>query len=140
MIDNEMLERFWKKVDKTSTGCWEWKGWRNSDGYGFFRYFNKKEIQAHRFSAKHIGGMNIDGMVVCHSCDNPGCVNPNHLFPGTQQDNIKDMHKKGRNYSHAIQTPIGIFSSQAAAARAYKVDPTTIKNWLRLQPNDFKRI
>ena len=59
MIDI-LIERFYKKIDKQPNGCWQWQGWKNGDGYGFFRYFNKKEIQAHRFSAKHLAGLNIE--------------------------------------------------------------------------------
>jgi len=91
------IERFKKKYTIADNGCWEWTGWKNHDGYGFFRYLNKKEIQAHRFSAKHLAGQDITNKVVCHKCDNPGCVNPEHLFVGTQSDNVRDMHIKKRH-------------------------------------------
>jgi len=136
----EYLNRFKKKYLVSSTGCWEWTGWKNHDGYGFFRYLNKKDIQAHRFSAKHLAGLDIDNKVVCHRCDNPGCVNPDHLFTGTQTDNVKDMERKGRRHSNAIQTPLGIFPSQLAAAKAHGVDPTTIVNRLRKQAEDYQRL
>ena len=143
MID-QYIQRFNKKYTVADNGCWQWTGWKNHDGYGFFRYFEKKDIQAHRFSAKHLAGLDIDGQVVCHSCDNPSCVNPNHLFTGSQADNIKDAISKGRHKTPAeskkVQTPLGQFDSQAAAARAYKVDATTIRNWLRLKTDQFRRL
>ena len=89
------MKRFWDKVDK-SGDCWEWTASKRFGGYGEFRYKGKK-IQAHR-AALIIGGVDIpSGMVVMHSCDNPGCVNPDHLSIGTQADNIRDMCLKGRN-------------------------------------------
>lgn len=89
------IDDFWKRVDKTTTtGCWEWHGGRAKDGYGSFK-MNKQWMQTHRWSML-FAGHNIKDKVVMHKCDNPGCVNPAHLSLGTQQDNIKDMHAKGR--------------------------------------------
>ena len=88
-----MLTRFWNKVDK-SGACWEWTASKDKDGYGLF-HFNRKQVRAHRFA---FGLDNIPkGMAVCHTCDNPGCVNPDHLFLGTNLDNTQDMISKGRN-------------------------------------------
>jgi hypothetical protein len=139
----EYLNRFEKKYIVKHNGCWEWQGWKNHDGYGFFRYFNKRDIQAHRFSARHLGGQDIDGKVVCHRCDNPGCVNPDHLFTGSQTDNVYDCISKKRHKtpsaSIGVETPLGTFPSKSAAARAHKVDIGTISNWLRKKSDDFKR-
>jgi hypothetical protein len=140
----DYLDRFKKKYTVQANGCWQWTGWKNHDGYGFFRYLNKRDIQAHRFSAQHLAGLDIDGKVVCHRCDNPGCVNPAHLFAGSQADNINDAINKGRHFeikrSHPIKTPLGIFPSITKAAKAHKVDPTTMCNWLRKKSADFQRI
>lgn len=88
------MDRFWNKVDKKN-GCWTWKGYLDKDGYGNF-LFNGKLIRAHRFSwiLEH-GEISDKKLYVCHHCDNPPCVRPDHLFLGTNQDNMLDMIKKG---------------------------------------------
>lgn len=96
-------ERFWEKVEK-SDGCWEWKGVVNEKGYGVINRGRGGEgnILAHRLSWElHHGaipeGEGYHGICVLHKCDNPSCVNPDHLFIGTNQDNIDDMVKKQRH-------------------------------------------
>ena len=90
-----LLEKFFEKVEKQQSGCWEWQGLTDNNGYGRFN-FDGKQSSAHRFSAKYLGNSIIDKMIVCHKCDNPGCVNPDHLFVGTIQDNKNDQIRKGR--------------------------------------------
>jgi len=87
------IDRFWTKVDKTGS-CWEWKKLLDKKGYGLITVKNKT-IYAHRFSAL-IAGLNITDKFVCHRCDNPKCVNPDHLFVGTLQDNKNDEISKSR--------------------------------------------
>lgn len=105
-ITNKTIHRFWKHVDKESaTPCWLWigAGHKSKQKYGVFS-FNVKPIGAHRFSFMlHFGEIPL-GLGVCHTCDNHICVNPEHLFLGTQDDNMKDMVKKGRS-SHSARTP-----------------------------------
>ena len=86
----------------TPTGCWEWNGPRNKAGYGSYRrdLFQvpyKEAVQlAHRHAYVLTHGPIPDGMCVCHTCDNPPCINPDHLFLGSQADNHHDAQAKGR--------------------------------------------
>ncbi len=95
MIKN--LHRFWNKTERTLQ-CWNWLGATNGK-YGVF-WFNGKNIGAHRMSYLLCVGPISNGLFVCHKCDNPICVNPNHLFLGTRQDNSDDMVRKGRSSRH----------------------------------------
>lgn len=94
--------RFWEQVEKTES-CWNWIGACGRGGYGAIgREFHGKKaltIRAHRASWEIHFGPIPDGMLVCHKCDNPPCVNPSHLFLGTHEDNAKDRSAKGRNYT-----------------------------------------
>jgi hypothetical protein len=78
-------------------GCWEWRGSRHHQGYGMFMEAHKKPVKAHRLSWRLHNGEIPASLCVLHRCDNTGCVNPAHLFLGTQLDNIRDMVSKGRN-------------------------------------------
>jgi hypothetical protein len=89
-------ERFWNKVSKTENGCWIWTAGKNGHGYGYFRVSKNKDITAHRYSFELSNGPIMDGKIICHSCDVPACVNPDHLFLGTHKDNAIDRNKKGR--------------------------------------------
>jgi hypothetical protein len=92
-------DRFHKFVEKDKNGCWNWTGKTRKDGYGTIVY-NGKETRAHRVSLILKGYVLNRSIKVCHNCDNPKCVNPDHLFLGTQKDNIKDMFKKHRNSAY----------------------------------------
>jgi hypothetical protein len=94
------MERFWNKVDK-SEECWLWTAGKTKDGYGKIN-IDGKDLLAHRVSFFWSNGYYPS--VVMHICDNPSCVNPDHLRGGTQSDNMADAYSKGR----MKQRPIGV--------------------------------
>ncbi len=89
-----LIERFWARVNKTDT-CWLWMGSAVEDGYGVLGY-RGKQVRTHRLSWELANGPIPAGLSVLHRCDTPACVNPDHLFVGTTQDNITDKVAKGR--------------------------------------------
>lgn len=90
------VDRFFFYVDKRADDeCWPWTGYRNSHGYGSFRVGTKPAL-AHRVSYIAHGKGDPTGLVVRHTCDNPGCVNPHHLVIGTHADNMRDMTERQR--------------------------------------------
>lgn len=126
-----LLERI--KIDN-KTDCWEIQGYLDKDGYG-----NVSNKRAHRLAYELFIGKIPFGKIVCHKCDNRKCCNPDHLFIGSQKDNISDMMKKGRKDSRygerntqnklSESQVIEIYTSsetQRRIAEKYKIDQSTV--------------
>jgi hypothetical protein len=143
------VERFHKKYTVADSGCWIWTaGTRpNAKGTLYPRHHcdDGKSIGAHRFSYALTNGVIQGGAYVCHKCDTPLCVNPDHLFLGTHADNMRDMVDKGRSFTGKGEKKKGLAkltniqadqirsmtSPQSAIARLFGVSQTTISRIIR---------
>ena len=98
-IKKSLVFRFWDKFDRPKDECWLWKAGKSSGGYGNIDRGDGcgySSIRAHRLSWMLYNGPIPNGLCILHKCDNPACVNPDHLFLGTKGDNAKDRDAKGR--------------------------------------------
>jgi hypothetical protein len=129
-----LVDRFWDKFDRPEEGCWQWKAMTDENGYGHV----SPSKYAHRVAWLLWFGPIPEGINVCHRCDNPGCVRPDHLFLGTQADNVQDCIMKKR---HVPPRPKTILTAsqikqirmsylagltQLALSHQYGVDRSTI--------------
>jgi len=101
-------DRLQRSVKVNDKGCWIWQLSVNKLGYGLMRV-GKKMRTPHRVNYEYYKGEIIPvDMCVCHTCDNPTCINPDHLWIGTRKDNTKDMESKGRHKYWGVKDPKGI--------------------------------
>ena len=115
------MKRFWDKVDRGGD-CWEWMACKNIHGYGQFRVDDKIRL-SHRVSWEMANCEIPNGLCVCHHCDNPGCVNPDHLFLGAQKDNVNDMTQKERAPDRS--------GGKNPYAKLDEMDVKFIRHWLK---------
>jgi HNH endonuclease len=103
--DDRTIARFWAKVDRRGPDeCWPWTASTVEFGYGQFRLSNpRRVVRAHVVAYEIVEGDRGD-LCVCHSCDNPPCCNPGHLWLGTNRENIIDMIEKGRHGLKRVHT------------------------------------
>jgi len=95
-IPHNTIDTFWSRVRRGNTAdCWEWTGHKQHQGYGLFHYLGSNH-RAHRFAYALTHPEWDKTNWVLHTCDNPSCCNPEHLFAGDRRDNVLDMHAKGR--------------------------------------------
>lgn len=101
--DAALKEKFWRNVQK-GRDCWEWQGTLRPDGYGVIWWdAASKLLRTNRLAWVLSIGDIPQGLKVCHKCDNPKCVRPDHLFLGTDADNMDDMRRKGRGSKPPIR-------------------------------------
>lgn len=111
--------KFWTNIKKTRY-CWLWIAGKKERGYGIY-YFNKKSYQAHRLSYEIVYGKIPKNKCICHHCDNPSCVNPDHLFVGTHMENMLDTQIKSCNRK--------LGRSSIYHGVCYRFDDKRIKRW-----------
>ena len=131
-----LQQRFWSNVEikvNKPDECWEWKASIRGHGYGQFKK-NGKQIKAHRLAYELCNGDIPDRMCVLHRCDNRLCVNPAHLFLGTQLENIEDMLNKKRQ-----KGPRKLTEMQVLAIRADKRGKRVIAKELGVYPSTIGR-
>ena len=134
-----LAERFWEHVKKPGDGgedgCWEWQG-ALRNGYGHFWISDEYPYyrQAHRVSWELAHGPISEEVVLCHKCDNPPCVRPDHLFPGTRGDNRRDAQYKGRlgnglrtHCRNGHELPKGVGMGRCEICRALAIPKTGIR-------------
>lgn len=140
-------KRFWEKVDRNGptiveTPCWVWTGAIHGSGYGNFWLEDEQTVSAHRFAYELVHGQIPDNRLLMHRCDNPVCVNPAHLAPGTDADNMGDASAKGRighsnRYSKETRSEAiaAIRSGEKRASISKRMGMSTrvLRRWVQLE-------
>jgi len=144
-----------KIVVNDCTGCWNWNGFKSGGKYGGYAMIkvDGKNMLATRVSYSEFNGAIPDGLFVLHKCDDPSCINPSHLFAGTQSENMIDMHKKSRLWERCIDSPYSTSQAEQMLLewlKSHAVSKRTIlignninfdKSWLKeFMPEVYKYV
>lgn len=134
------FERLISNTDKSNNpnDCWNWMKSKNGKGYGKTCSGGKLHY-THRLSWSLVNGEIPDGLFVLHKCDNPSCINPEHLFIGTQKENLEDMIKKGRN-NHPTGDRHGSKTKPEKVARGEKIFNSKLNDSLVLEIRKIKKL
>lgn len=130
-MECEIERRFWNKVDK-SGDCWLWTASKQHYGYGAF-WNGKKLVPAHRWIYQRIHGEFPSSTHICHRCDVPSCVRPDHLFAGTAHDNIRDCISKGRNRIGFRNRGIGVKQSKLNDKSVVEIRKMYKQGWTQVE-------
>lgn len=148
-IAGDIRQRILHRTTELPNGCWEWQGYRmrprNGDGAGTYgvigvgsrRDGTKGSALVHRAMWEYLHGPIPDGMMLCHTCDNPACVNPDHLFLGTQTDNMRDNIAKGRKPLKVSRLMADVIRAQYATGGITYIGLSELHN---LSPSTIRRI
>lgn len=134
------IVRFLKNITINENECWIWNLSKDTDGYGLFGLSRNDIIRAHRFSYEYFIDKIPNNLLVCHKCDTPSCVNPDHLFVGTQQDNINDASQKNRMTYGEKHYFSKLTNKQVLEIKNSKEDTYTLANKYNISISQIKRI
>jgi hypothetical protein len=131
-LSKKQIRNFWKRVDQ-SPGCWNWTGGHNGAGRGLVKLY-AVQMLAPRVSYALHNGVDPGNWNVLHTCDNPNCVNPEHLFLGTQQDNANDRAARGRFVASCGRTKIKPGSREESVLLDESIPVTVVAKMLGVDP------
>jgi hypothetical protein len=123
------LAKLWRHVyTEPNTGCWLWAGPSDRRGYGVFRQKgDRRTIRPQAFLWQALGRPLLPGQILRHKCDTPACVSPDHLVPGTRQDNMSDMARRGRGRKGR-----GLYGARLLPSGLYQARLHALGQWLSL--------
>lgn len=119
------------------SGCWIWEGQKRPDGYGML---SGSKMRAHRYAWEIVNGPVPEGLCVLHRCDNPSCVNPEHLFLGTRGDNVRDAAAKNRMPHGESHWASKLTSEQVLEIRSSSLSQTTLADLYKVNQSTICRV